>query len=148
MCPRAGSERGVERRDMSQPKTTANMTGKKEMKKSAKSKARAGKKEEKKAQKNPSKTNTFNTIRLRQLCAILHQCRRNLIPTRITRRQAEVNVCARDIVCVELYSHTRPRATSHKYIVCVLSQNQNRKQRKPPPYFDAGGGEGGVTEEE
>ncbi len=57
-------------------------------------------------------------------------------------------MCARDIVCVELYSHIQPRATSHKYIVCVLSQNQNQKQRKPPPYFDAGGGEGGVTEEE
>lgn len=82
----------------------------------------------KRLKQDASKISTFNTIGLRQLCAILHQFRRNLIPIRITRRQAEVNVCARDIVCMELYSHAQQRATSHKYIVCVLSQNKQRNR--------------------
>lgn len=58
-------------------------------------------------------------------------------------------MCARDIVCVELYSHTQPPATNHKYIAGVLSHNQ--KQSDPPPLFrmpvgkplgEGGGGEG------
>lgn len=80
---------------------------------------RTGGRPKKKVSSRISFANTFNTIRLRQLCTILHQRSRNLIPTRITRRQAEVNVCARDIVCVELYTH---RTTDNISEFCPTSK--------------------------
>lgn len=146
MYPRAASERGWKGAIYPNQKHKQPGLGKKKWKKVQQAKKERGKKKKKRKhgakrlKHNPSTINTFNTIGLRQLCAILHQCRRNLIPTRITRRQAEVNVCARDIVCVELYSHTQPRATSHKYTVCFLSQNQVQKQSNSPHISKPAGG--------
>lgn len=140
MCPRAASERGWKGAIYPNQKHKQPGKYKKQERAEKKKKTKHG---AKRLKRNPSTINTFNTIGLRQLCAILHQCCRNLIPTRITRRQAEVNVCARDIVCVELYSHTQPRATSHKYTVRVFISKPCSKTKKPPPYFDAGGREGG-----